>query len=324
MSPKESDPSCIPSSDLPPLSLTAAKTAETTCRCGVVALVGRPNVGKSSLVNALLGMKVAVVSPKPQTTRNAVRCIYNDDDSQIIFVDTPGLHPPRNKLGRFLAEEAENALRAADVVCWLVEAGDRKLWPEDMAVLRALQDLISPTLLLVNKTDLCDPGPAFELYARHRAFAGELAISTKKRRNLKELIALLLPLLPEGDPWYAPDILMDTTERFLASEIIRGWVLSSLQDEVPHCVAVEINEYKSPEDYPERRKLYIRASLIVETPGQKAIVIGAGGRKLKQIGQGARRELEVLTGWPVYLDLWVKLSPGWRQSEPVLRRLGYR
>ena len=291
-------------------------------RCGVVALAGRPNVGKSSLVNALLRARVAIVSPKPQTTRNAIRCIYNDHRAQIVFTDTPGLHRPKDRLGRSLAEAAEDALEAADVVCWLVAAGDRKVVPEDAEVLRALSAVSCPVVLVVNKADEHDPGGALELYGDRLPFAGHIAVSARKRRNLDALIDLLLPFLPEGMPWYDPDILIDGTERFMASEAIRGRVLALLRDEVPHCVAVEIDEYKSPEEYPDRKRLYIRASLVVETAGQKAILIGSGGSMLKRIGQSARLEIEELTGQPVYLDLWVKVSPHWRQSEPVLRRLG--
>lgn len=291
-------------------------------RCGVVALAGRPNVGKSSLVNALLRARAAIVSPKPQTTRNAIRCIYNDERAQIVFTDTPGLHRPRDRLGRSLTDAAEDAFAKADAVCWLVEAGDRRLRDEDAEVLRALSVVSRPIVLVVNKADAHDPGGALELYGSRLPFAGRIAVSARRGRNLDALIDLLLPLLPEGTPWYDPDILIDGTERFMASEVIRGRVLALLRDEVPHCVAVEIDEYKSPEEYPERKRLYIRASLIVETAGQKAILIGAGGAMLKRIGETARLELEELTGHPVYLDLWVKVSPHWRQSEPVLRRLG--
>lgn len=291
-------------------------------RCGVVALAGRPNVGKSSLVNALLRARAAIVSPKPQTTRNAIRCIYNDERAQIVFSDTPGLHRPRDRLGRSLTDAAEDAFAKADAVCWLVEAGDRRLRDEDAEVLRALSVVSRPIVLVVNKADAHDPGGALELYGSRLPFAGRIAVSARRGRNLDALIDLLLPLLPEGTPWYDPDILIDGTERFMASEVIRGRVLALLRDEVPHCVAVEIDEYKSPEEYPERKRLYIRASLIVETAGQKAILIGAGGAMLKRIGETARLELEELTGHPVYLDLWVKVSPHWRQSEPVLRRLG--
>ncbi|MCR5346854.1 MAG: GTPase Era [Fretibacterium sp.] len=294
-------------------------------KCGVVALLGRPNVGKSSLVNALLKARVAIVSPKPQTTRNAVRCIYNDERAQIVFTDTPGLYLPKekDKLGRFLVGSAAEALKDADAVCWLVEAGDKKLTPEDLEAARVLSEVKLPVVLVVNKADAADPAEAFRLYGGLRAFTGQLAVSAKLRRGLDALIDLLLTLLPEGDPWYDPDVLMDSTERFMAAEAIRGKVLSLLRDEIPHCTAVEIEEYKSPEEYPGRKRLYIRASLVVETEGQKAIVIGAGGKMIKRIGRSARAEIEELTGLPVYLDLWVKVSPHWRQTDPVLRRLGY-
>ncbi|MDR1379801.1 MAG: GTPase Era [Synergistaceae bacterium] len=301
-------------------------------RCGVISLVGRPNVGKSSLVNALLKSKVAIVSPKPQTTRNAVRCVYNDDRAQIIFTDTPGVHIPKDKLGRFLVDSVEDALKNADAVCYLVEARDRKISLEDREVLAALAEVRCPVVLVANKYDQLKKNRgvpqnfsvgAFNLYGRERAFAAQVALSATEGRGIAALIDTLLPFLPEGEPWYDPDILIDSTERFMAGEIIRGQVLSSLRDEVPHCVAVEIEEYKSPDEYPERRKLYVRASLIVETTGQKTILIGESGSMLKKIGQIARIDLEKITGHSVYLDLWVKVSPRWRQSGLVLRRLGY-
>ncbi|MBQ9565423.1 MAG: GTPase Era [Synergistaceae bacterium] len=310
-------------------------------KCGVVALAGRPNVGKSSLVNALLKARVAIVSPKPQTTRNAVRCVYNDDNAQIVFTDTPGLYRPKeaDKLGRFLNESAAAALEDADVVCWLVEAGDKKLLSEDREAARVLAEAKKPVVLVANKADASDPRSgvptapriglptdpqeAFRLYEPFGPFVAQLAVSAKLNQGLDRLVEELLPLLPEGEPWYDPDVLMDSTERFMAAETIRGKVLSLLRDEVPHCTAVEIEAYKSPEEYPDRKRLYIRASLIVETEGQKAILIGAGGKMIKRIGQSARADLEELTGWPVYLELWAKVSPHWRQTDLVLRRLGY-
>ena len=306
------------------MSLEATERAKPGFRCGVVALLGRPNVGKSSLVNALLKARAAVVSPRPQTTRNAVRCIYNDARSQIVFTDTPGLYCPKDKLGRFLTDSAAAALADADVACWLVEAADRKLKPEDLEAARVLEEANKPVILVVNKADLCPPpAPAFELYGSLRPFVGRAAVSAKMGQGLEELIDLLLTLLPEGDPWYDPEVLMDTTERFVAAEAIRGKLLSLLRDEVPHCTAVEVEEYKSPDEYPDRKRLYIRASLVVETEGQKAIVIGASGAMIKKIGRAARAEIEELTGLPVYLELWVKVSPHWRQTDSVLRRLGY-
>jgi GTP-binding protein Era len=295
-------------------------------RCGVVALVGRPNVGKSSLVNALLRSEAVIVSPKPQTTRNAVRCIYNDDRAQIVFTDTPGVHilgNPKNKLGHFLDASVAAALEDADAACYLVEADDRKIGPEDREILRRLAVFPRPVVLAVNKCDKKAPAQAFELYGGTYAFKGRVALSAKSGEGLSTLIDLLMPFLPEGEPWFDPDILMDGTERFMASEVIRGRVLALLRDEVPHCVAVEIDEYKSPDEYPDRSKLYIRASLIVETDGQKRILIGAAGTMLREIGRTARLDLEKITGHPVYLDLWVKVSPKWRESPLVLKRLGY-
>jgi GTP-binding protein Era len=281
------------------------------------------------LINALLKDKVAVVSPKPQTTRNAVRCIYNDDRAQIIFTDTPGIHLPKDKLGRFLSDSARDALDDADAVCWLVEAGDRKIGAEDRAVLDALTEVSCPSVLVVNKCDRWkadsrdDLARVEALYGSVRPFAGHAALSAKSGKGIAAFIDFLLTLLPEREPWYAPDILMDSTERFRAGEIVRGHLLSLLRDEVPHRAAVEIEEYKSPDEYPDRKKLYVRASLIVETTGQKAILIGESGKMLKKIGQAARIDLEKATEHSVYLELWVKVSPRWRQSDLVLRRLGY-
>ena len=285
-------------------------------------------MGKSSLVNALLKSKVAIVTPKPQTTRNAVRCIYNDERAQIVFTDTPGIHIPKDKLGRFLADSALDALENADAVCYIVEAGDRKIGEEDREALNALAGVRRPVILVVNKCDLSGndlraPDRVFALYGGARAFDGRVAISAKKERGLSELIDLLLSFLPEGEPWYDPEVLMDSTERFMASEIIRGQALLFLRDEIPHRIAVEIEEYKSPDEYPDRNKLYIRASLIVETAGQKAILIGASGAMLKKIGSAARLDLEKATGHSAYLELWVKVSPHWRRSDLILRRLGY-
>ncbi|GHV36207.1 GTPase Era [Synergistales bacterium] len=299
-------------------------------RCGVVALVGRPNVGKSSLINALLKTRAAIVSPKPQTTRNAARFIYNEErpsapPSQIIFTDTPGIHIPKNKLGRFLIDSVENALTLADAVCYLVEAGDREVGAEDKEAIAKLAGFGGRVILTATKCDKGESEQAFEVY--RSALGGKVsvcvALSAKSGQGLPEFIDACLPFLPLGEPWFDPDILMDGTERFIAAEHVRAAALDLLRDEVPHCVAVEIDEYKSPDEYQERKKLYIRASLLVETDGQKAIVIGSGGSMLKKIGVRARKYLEETTGHSVYLELWVKVSPHWRESPAVLRRLGY-
>lgn len=293
-------------------------------KCGVVTLIGRPNAGKSSLINALLKTHALIISPKPQTTRNSVRCIWNDDDVQIIFTDTPGLYIPnsRDKLGIFLNDSILDALDDSDCILWLIEAGTRKLRPDDFEIARVLPRKI-PVILAANKSDKADPSPAFRLYEELFTFAGRVAISAKTGRGLDSLMAAIMPHIPEGEAIYDPDILMDTTEKFMASEIIREKVLMLLRDEVPHCVAVMIDEYKSPEEYPGRKKLYIRATLITETEGQKAIVIGSGGGMIKRISEESRKAVEDVTGLPVYMDLWVKVMPGWRKNSASLKRLGY-
>ena len=294
-------------------------------RCGIVAIIGLPNVGKSSLINALLGTEAVIISPKPQTTRNSVRCIWNSPDAQIIFTDTPGLYTAssaRDKLGAFLNDEIASALDDADAVLWLVEAGTRKLTPQD-AEIAGIIPAGMPVVLAANKSDKADPSEAFRLYGELRDFAAKIAVSAKRKRGLDDLIDALLPLMPEGEAIYDPDILMDTTEKFMAAEIIRQKVLMLLRDEVPHCVAVEIEEYKSPEEYPDRKKLYIRAVLITETEGQKKIVIGSDGGMIKRISTESRKSIEEATGLPVYLELWAKVLPHWRRNTTSLKRLGY-
>lgn len=293
-------------------------------KCGVVTIIGRPNAGKSSLINALLKTHALIISPKPQTTRNALRCIYNDDNAQIIFTDTPGLYTPdsRDKLGIFLNDSILEALDDSDCILWLIDAGTRKLKPDDYVIAEILPKKI-PVILTANKSDKADPTHAFRLYDELCAFAGRVAISARTKRGLDSLMAAIMPHIPEGGPIYDADILMDTTEKFMASEIIREKVLMLLRDEVPHCVAVVIDEYKSPEEYPERKKLYIRATLITETEGQKKIVIGSKGEMIKRIGEESRKSIEDVTGIPAYIDLWVKAVTNWRRNPAALKRLGY-
>ncbi len=294
-------------------------------KCGTVSLIGRPNVGKSSLINALLKTRAVIISPKPQTTRNSIRCIYNDDNAQIIFTDTPGLYKIKNsrdKLGIFLNDEIIDAVENSDAVLWIVEADTRKLESDDYAVAEVLPKKM-PVILVANKSDRADPSRVFSLYENLFNFEAKIAVSARLNKGLENLMSALMPFIPEGEPLYDPEILMDTTEKFMASEIIREKILMSLHDEVPHCVAVEIEEYKSPEEYPDRKKLYIRASLIIETEGQKKILIGSRGEMIKKIGALSRKSIEEITGLGVFLELWVKVIPGWRKNKTALKRLGY-
>ena len=300
---------------------------DKTFRSGFAALLGRPNVGKSSIINALLKEKVAAVSPKPQTTRNAVRCIYTAEGEQIVFVDTPGIHVPKHALGDFMMKEAEESLMLVDAVCYVVEAQDRAVSEKDEIILKVLENVAQPVVLAVNKTDKLDKFEDYKkaaaVYEKYISPAAVVTVSAKNGRGLPELAAAISALLPEQPPIYPEDMLMDSTERFLASEVIREKIFRHTDEEVPHGVAVIIDEFKSPDEFPDKKVCDIRATIIVDRPGQKGIIIGKNGAMLKQIGIEARKELEEKFGYKVFLQLWVKVKPGWRKSPEELRRLGY-
>jgi len=244
----------------------------TACRSGFVAVVGRPNVGKSTLVNALVGGKAAIVSDKPQTTRNSIRAVLNSPRGQIVFVDTPGLHRPLHRLGRFLERQAAASLEAADVVCFMVEAGDSRVGKADGIILDLLEKVSVPVVLVVNKVDAHDHdhGPdGWECFTRRRGFAHVLTVSALEGRNLGLLVETLFDLLPPGPPIFDDDRLVDCTERFLAAEVIREKVLEQTEQEVPHSVAVVVEEFRSPDEYPERRNLLVRSSGRIASKGQE-------------------------------------------------------
>ena len=299
-------------------------------RAGFAALVGAPNVGKSSIINALIEERVAAVSDKPQTTRNAVRCVLSTDDYQLVIVDTPGMHKPRFALGEFMTREIESALDSVDVVCLVVEAG-RPLGPNGERICSLLLRAGRPLVLAANKIDKLPAGSRGEDFWRwlepiqaQVSPAAVVPVSALNGTNLDVLRDELTKRLPEGEAIYPDDVLMDSTERFLAEEIIRERILHSTEQEVPHSVAVIVEDFKSPDEYPELKRAVIRADVIVERPGQKGILIGEGGSKLKQIKSEARAEMERRFGYPVTLDLWVKVKPGWRKSITEIQRAGYR
>lgn len=296
-------------------------------KAGHVALIGRPNVGKSSIINALLKEKVVAVSHKPQTTRNAIRCIYTTENEQIVFIDTPGIHEPKHSLGKFMIQEATATLSQVDLICFVVEAGDHTIGAEEEVILNTLSSVRVPVLLIVNKVDKFTDTDYYKntavLYFEKLKITEAVPLSATKGFNLDVLTKTIAKYLPEQAAIYHEDMLMDTTERFLVAEIIREKILQYTNEEVPHGVAVIVEEFKNPEEYPELITAEIRATIIVDRAGQKGIIIGKGGSKLKEIGTAARKDLVKKFGYPIFLQLWVKVKPGWRKSSNELRKLGY-
>ena len=294
-------------------------------RSGFIAILGRPNVGKSTLVNALLGQKVAAVSPKPQTTRKRQLGILTSDSYQLVFVDTPGLHNPRHKLGQFLNQEAQESMEGVDVFLWVVDASARPT-EEDQQIGSLLNGTPrrTPLVLAANKIDLI---PAETLEARLEAYralvrkeAHIVRISAARNQNLDELTELLVSLSPFRAPEFDEEQVTDSYERDIAADLIREACLLNLRDEVPHGVGVRIDEFAEREN----GMLYIAATVFVERTSQKGILIGEGGRMMKTIGSQARREIEEMGGRPVYLDLRVKILKDWRNDENAMLRLGYK
>lgn len=294
-------------------------------RSAFVAIIGRPNVGKSTLVNALLGQKIAAVSPKPQTTRRRQLGILTTESAQLVFVDTPGLHSPRHKLGQFLNQEAEEALEGVDVILWLVDISARPT-EEDEQIASLLNRVPrrTPLVLAANKIDLVG---AEVLAARLEAYqeslkreAHVISISATQNRNLDQLLALLISLAPVRPPEFDEEQVTDSYERDIAADLVREAALQHLRDEVPHGVGVRVDEFKEREN----GMLYIAATVFVERNSQKGIVIGEGGKMLKTIGSTARKEIEEMSGRPIFLELRVKVLKDWRNDENAMRRLGYK
>lgn len=292
-------------------------------RSGFVALAGRPNVGKSSLLNALVGEPLWPISPKPQTTRERQLAILTRPQAQVVFVDTPGIHEPHHTLGSYMNEVAEQALADADAVLVVF---DLHLPPgqEDRLVAEAVAELApgKPTLAALNKIDLVQPEALRKHWDDYAALAPRselIGVSASRGDQLDQLLHRLVSLLPEGPQYYPPEELTDRYERDIAADLIRAAGMELLRDELPHSIAVRIDEYKERND----RGAYIAATLFVERASQKGIVIGAGGSMLREIGTRARRRIEEMSGRKVYLELRVKELAGWRNDPQALRRLGY-
>ena len=290
-------------------------------KSGFAAVIGRPNVGKSTLINALIGQKIAIMSDKPQTTRSRILCILTEEDAQVIFLDTPGVHKPKHKLGDYMAKATEGALHGVDVVVFVVDVTE-KMGAGEQYILKQLANVRVPVLLAVNKVD-CIPRqqslPIIESYAKVYDFAGIVPISAREGENLDGLLAEIKAHLPEGPQYYPADMVTDQPERLIVAELVREKVLALTWDEIPHAVAVDIEEMTTR----PKGDVYIRAVIYVERESQKGIVIGAKGALLRTIGAQARADVETLLGAKVYLDLWVKTRKDWRNRANALREFGF-
>ncbi|MGI6176961.1 MAG: GTPase Era [Eubacterium sp.] len=294
-------------------------------KSGFAGIIGRPNVGKSTLLNALLGEKIAIATDKPQTTRNSIRGIYTrgageKDGVQIVFIDTPGIHKAHNKLGEAMDRTAIRTFKEVDVILFLVDSAPDK-GRGDKFILDMIKDLKTPKILVINKIDEMDPDEfrrTYDEYDSMGIFDSIEGISALKGINVEKLIPEIESHLEEGPMYFPEDMIADVPEKFLASEIIREKLLMYLDEEVPHGVAVVIDKFVEGERLTE-----IYATIICERESHKGIIIGKGGRKLKGVGKSARLELEALLGTKVYLELHVKVKENWRDSDVVIRNLGY-
>lgn len=295
-------------------------------KTGFIGIIGRPNVGKSTMMNAILGEKVAITTDKPQTTRNTIRGIYTRIDSeengvQMVFIDTPGIHKPHSKLGSYMTDSAINTFKEVDLILFLVDS-DISKGPGDKYILEMLKSINTPKLLVINKIDKMSPEEFRKIYDEYNAmnvFQGIYGTSAKEGRNIEALICASEDYLEEGPMYFPEDMVTDHPERFIVSEIIREKVLLYLNDEVPHGVAVEIESYKE-----EDRITRIGAVIYCERKSHKGIIIGKEGKKLKGIGKSARLEIEGLLGCKVFLELWVKVKENWRDSDFALSNFGYK
>lgn len=296
-------------------------------KSGFIGIVGRPNVGKSTLLNAILGEKVAIISEKPQTTRNSIRGIYTREEGseeggvQMVFIDTPGIHRPKNRLGSYMTDKARDTLREVDVILLVVDGPFAGPGSGDAFVLDLLKETHTRKILVINKIDRIDPQDfqrAFEAYEALGLFDAIVGTQAKEGRNVPALLAAIEDLLPQGPMYFPADMVTDHPERFLVSEIIREKALLFLSDEVPHGVAVDIEQYQETPGL-----IRIGAVIYCEKKSHKGILIGKGGKKLKGIGKSARLELEALLGAKVFLELWVKVRENWRENQADLRRFGY-
>lgn len=291
-------------------------------KSGFVSIVGRPNVGKSTLMNNVVGEKIAIMSDKPQTTRNTIQAVYTDEESQVVFLDTPGIHKPKNKLGEIMVKAATDAFSNVDLILFVVDSS-RKIGPGDRRIMEDLRGSRTPIVLVINKIDqIEDKDELFDIikmYDDEKMFKEIVPISALKGKNVKTLINVIKEDLEEG-PKYFPDYMVtDQPERVLIAELIREKVLHYVDDEVPHGVAVEIERMKARKD---KEIIDISAVIYCERDSHKGIIIGKGGRKLKGIGKSARQDIELLLGSQINLQLWVKVKENWRNLQNYINNFG--
>ena len=299
-------------------------------KTGFIGIVGRPNVGKSTLLNSILGEKIAITTDKPQTTRNVIRGIYTrleetddgrEDGVQMVFIDTPGIHKPHSKLGSFMTDSAINTFKEVEVILFLVDS-DISKGPGDRYILEMLKDIPTPKILVINKIDTMEPEyfrRIYEEYSNMGIFDDVFGTSALEGQNVDKLLGRIEDFLDDGPMFFPEDMVTDHPERFIVSEIIREKLLLYLEDEVPHGVAVEIESYKE-----EPGITRIGAVIYCERKSHKGIIIGKQGKKLKGVGKAARLEIEALLGTKVFLELWVKVKENWRDSDLALSNFGYR
>lgn len=293
----------------------------TEHKSGFVSIIGRPNVGKSTFVNRVIGHKIAIMSDKAQTTRNKIQGVMTRDDAQIIFIDTPGIHKPKHKLGDYMMRVAKNTLSEIDAIMFMVNVNE-DIGRGDEYIMEMLKNVKTPIFLVLNKIDLVHPDtlmPKIEQYQSYMDFTDIIPISALEGLNVDHFIDVLKSFLPEGPKYYPDNQISDHPEQFVVSEIIREKILHLTSEEIPHAIGVNVDRMiKEDED-----RVRIEATIYIERDSQKGIVIGKGGKKLKEVGKRARRDIEMLLGSKVYLELWVKVQRDWRNKLNFIRQIGY-
>ncbi len=294
---------------------------EKTFHSGYVAIIGRPNVGKSTLLNTILGEKISIVTSKAQTTRNRILGIKNLPDAQIIFIDTPGIHKPMHKLGETMVRSAIEALDEVDIILFMSEPSEPK--KGDRMIIDMLGKINKPVFLIINKVDTVkknDLLPVINIFSKLYQFAEIIPISALKKDGTDLVLEKIVKYIPEGPKFYPDDVITDQIERFIASEIVREKLIELTEEEVPHSIAVEVTKWEERKD----GLISIRCNIYVERESQKAIIIGKGGTKLKEAGSRARQDMERLFNTKIFLELWVKVKKNWRNDLKILKELGYK